>query len=611
MLVLALLGTAISGFILNLDQESREVTRFDYVADVSGLFTYTDAPEYIAYNPSSNLNGYDANVIYTPSGVVNNYRYVVADGTTSTTTLTISDSSDYPGDYGNFAFGHSDYGYVMAPDVRFLWDGTINFGTASTIYGNQSNALVRSIGTPIEDSKIHITRFTNVLADLGVTLTDYDSIVLDVTYNSTYPILFYSGNWTVTQVAQYDGYFNAYHTTMDESNSMPTRLVFSPISNQVTAYRNDSMIWTNNADYVGVLAWFSCENGGYANPVTCSVTFDVTLTTPPVYGYMQPTAGVKATSSVARWSNGYQNSIIEIKVTKNGDVPGNQQVEFNVGGSEFGIYYQNGMIYMDDSSAVINLGNWLAVQIRIDALEGKLILTPTNDVNLLTTVQRTAYSVEVPNFFTPGALDYFEVQLGGGGATSLKFQVTDTEVFLNTYNTVMIDPSITVGDWFPDLAEYRLNFYSFAVIGDSMTINGQTCPIDKSNGTITFDNVAGFTFTKKLENFYLTYGDNVTITFVNDNSTYDLGTIADEEVSFDGMWYFVTGLYDPNQVTETYWNWNLDGFQATAGECLIVFLGIIVAGVLLYRGVGGGKPGIYDWLVIIFGVFIGTSMLGY
>lgn len=619
--VIALLGTAIGGFVLNVEEDTREVTKYNQIADVSGLFTYEDAPEYIAYNPSSNYVGYSGNVNYTPSPTANNYRYIVAEGSTSTASTTVEKSSSYPGDYGNFSFGSGST--VQTPDVRFLWNGSIDFGSTTTVYGKQSNAIVRSIGTPIEDSKVHITRLTNVLDSLGANTSA--NLDISITYNSTYPVLFYAGDWTVTQVEYGDGFFNSYHATLNENNSMPTRITVAVASNLATAYRGDTVIWQKTANDVGVIAWYNNKADGYTTSgVECSVTLNATIRESPTYGYMQPSAGVTLNSvqGTAIWENGYENSVIDLKVVKNGDrpLPQSLRIMFDPNSSMLykSIYLDweipHGFRFTAYGGQVIldrDIGQWLAIQVRIDALSGKVILTPTNNTDLMQTVAPNDASIVLDNFFTPGTLDNLHFS-GRNHYNSLKFQVTDTMVFLNTYNTVMVNPTLQISDYFPSYEDYRLNFYSFAILGESMTINGQTCPVNKDNGTITFENVAGFTFTKKLENLYVTFNEGRTyLTFVNDDSTYDLGETTDTRISFSGMWYFTTGLYEITTGTENYWNWDLSGFQATAGECLIIFLGIIAVGIIAYTVYGKGKLGLFDWLVIIFAVFIGSAMLGF
>ena len=52
-------------------------------------------------------------------------------------------------------------------------------------------------------------------------------------------------------------------------------------------------------------------------------------------------------------------------------------------------------------------------------------------------------------------------------------------------------------------------------------------------------------------------------------------------------------------------------FHATAGECLIIFIGIIGLGTIVYTVWGRGKLGTYDWIVIIFSIFLGSCLLGF
>lgn len=607
--VIALLGTAIGGFVLNIEEDTRTVTNYNYVADVSGLFSYSDAPEYVSYNPSTNYVGYSlGGVTYTPTTTINNYRYVIENGGTDTDSITVTDSSSFPADYGSF----------NGSLARFLWDGSINFGTPYTpqIYGHDVNGFFSSM-----DSKPHITQLTNVLNSFNVDLTSYIRATIDITYNSTYPVMFYTGGWETVNVSNTNYYFAS--VPLNESNTMPAKLDIELASNLVTAYRNDVAIWTATADSVGVCAWYVARENSSINPVTCSITLNGTFTESPTYGYMQPSAGVTAvydrtTNDYATWSNGYDNSVIDIKIVKNGDLSTPQQLRFLLGGTRYVDITRDASdwtaIWHLGSPATIegedNIGNWLAIQMRIDAVSGRIIFTPTNDVDLTTTVEPNGYSFTAENVLTRGTIQDFQVKTD---TNSLKFQVTDTSVFLNTYSTVMVNPTLEISDYFPSYGNYRLNFYSFALLGDSMTINGQVCPINKDNGTITFENVAGFSFTKKLENLYITVNVNAKthLTFVNDNTTYDLGETTDTTVSFEGMWFFTTGLYNMSVGNETYWNWNLDGFQLNGGECLIIFLGIIALGVLIYTVYNRGKLGFLDWLVIIFAVFIGSCMLGF
>lgn len=57
-LVLAIVLTLVASYALSLDVEDKQVTKYEYVADLTGLFDSEQAPTYIEYNPSSNYTGY-------------------------------------------------------------------------------------------------------------------------------------------------------------------------------------------------------------------------------------------------------------------------------------------------------------------------------------------------------------------------------------------------------------------------------------------------------------------------------------------------------------------------------------------------------------------------
>lgn len=136
--------------------------------------------------------------------------------------------------------------------------------------------------------------------------------------------------------------------------------------------------------------------------------------------------------------------------------------------------------------------------------------------------------------------------------TAPTFSVYNTKVFMNTYDAVMIDPSIDLADYWPDMDYYRYQFQSFAIYGDSVTINNVTYPV--TDGHITVHNK-----TYDLVNIALSYSaqGRTSITFINQNKTVDLGPTVDKEVSFSGIWYFNAGLYEGYDTTELIYNWDV------------------------------------------------------
>lgn len=619
--VLALLGCGLAGFFASVEKDTRPVTNFDYVTDVSGLFSYTDAPEYIDYNPSSNITGYGATtwlyptsgtVIYSPSSTVNSYPYVVETGQTETlTNATITSNSSYNSDYG-------------------VWQGNSNIRFVGFGVHGRADPDNPGIGDfMLKDMKA--TKLSTILTSIDY--SDYERIEIDVTQNDTYPVLFCHGDFSY--YADYNihleqsgtGYYYKFTDNLDDW--MPTHLKIDVASYVVEVYRGSTLLYTDVADNIGVLAWYQWRPGypGDGGPVdkTTSVTFSGTGITPALYSYVNPKAGVKATETQSTWMNGYQNGIIDFKIIKNGDESTTPQVlyltipkDLSIGTTTLTFIYTSTNFqvqYRDSDNTPHNysFGKWLGLQVRMDFINQNIIITPTNDLDMQKTIEPNDYSLVIEDTIKPAPNTAFQVTKLSAGATSLKFQVTGTKVFLNTYNTVMVNPSLKISDYFPQYTDYRVNFYSFAVVGDSITFNNQTCYVNPTDDSITVYDDGGIPHTHKLANIYLTYDDGHTyITFVNDNAKYDLGSTVNTTISFGGMWYFTTGLYKAVDGYETYWNWELDGmFHASAGECLLVFIGIIGLGIIVYSIWGRGKLGYLDWLVIVFAVFLACCLLGF
>ena len=81
---LALTGALFASYLAGIDGQEYEVTKYQYLADVSGEFTYDKTPTYVDFDPSSNYVGYYSqytgeyfpvdDIGYEPNNRVNNYR---------------------------------------------------------------------------------------------------------------------------------------------------------------------------------------------------------------------------------------------------------------------------------------------------------------------------------------------------------------------------------------------------------------------------------------------------------------------------------------------------------------------------------------------------------
>lgn len=57
-IALALTGSLFVSYVSGIEGEEYEVTKYEYLADVSGMFDYDKSPQYIEFDPSSNYTGY-------------------------------------------------------------------------------------------------------------------------------------------------------------------------------------------------------------------------------------------------------------------------------------------------------------------------------------------------------------------------------------------------------------------------------------------------------------------------------------------------------------------------------------------------------------------------
>jgi len=352
-----------------------------------------------------------------------------------------------------------------------------------------------------------------------------------------------------------------------------------------------------------------------------------------------------------RFTGGNMNAthLITVPLYK-GTMMDNNQPAWNVTGYEVGISvsYPNTSIVVtltNDGTPVsgfpvtADLGKWSGFELRIDAEKGNVSFTPMNRFNNFTSYttygEREQIIADWSERTSDNAIYRFLHKDEGAGAP-MSFQVVNTMTFLDTFGVVMTDPSINVADYFPDYDKVRLNFYSFALYGDSLTINGKTFPVTDGSVTIYYftditrvnywlasidsptptnpygDRYVAQSKTLTLSNIYVTWnGDTCSLTFVNDKFTVDLGTYSagNESVSFTGFWYFTTTLYEPVTVTEKSIDGSWKAMPDIGGPAMI----LLYLGTLLGLGlIAHVKLGLkwLDLTILAIGMVLGFTLLG-
>ena len=280
------------------------------------------------------------------------------------------------------------------------------------------------------------------------------------------------------------------------------------------------------------------------------------------------------------------------------------------------LYNQNGQAI---KSASLELGAWNTFIVTMDVHDFNVSVTKVSQFasfnsyvrNDTTTVINWSEHLSYPDI-TLNEIEYFYQ------SNAPRQQVTETLVFLNTYGIVMKDPYLNIDQLWPSMQNVRFNFFSFALYGSTATINGITFPIADGKITIPYNNSyssysydpdSDRTKTFDFTNFYLTWENgHCYISFYDDSIRFDLGEYTDRVISFGGVWYFSSAIYEAYTVTETevtkdWWDFNFD-FTAFA---------LILAGLLTLAGIYmrlKTKAKAADLLIIIGGIVLALIFAG-
>lgn len=282
-------------------------------------------------------------------------------------------------------------------------------------------------------------------------------------------------------------------------------------------------------------------------------------------------------------------------------------------------------------SKSIRPGNWSTFIISINTDEGNVSVIPIRtfasftDYTLYENQRKTV--MDFSDIVSGAAVLNISHSESGSGANSPRFSVVSTSVFLDTYGVVLYNPTINLYDYFPQYDNIRVNFYSFALYGESITINNNTYSVINGKITIQYVSDHGDNFlpgvmpnatvktrTFELTNIYITYdGGHCFLTFVNDRFTIDLGAYAegDESISMTGLWYFATMVYSPYTAMEKQLSdWKFMP-ETTSAQMVLIFIGILfIAGAAVAIHARKKGLGIIDLIIIGGALLVGLLMLG-
>lgn len=298
-----------------------------------------------------------------------------------------------------------------------------------------------------------------------------------------------------------------------------------------------------------------------------------TLITPH---YMDITKGISIKGSNISdtiWNNEYENGQIDL-LFRAEDAGWTYHNDFTVAGNDISVDYAAGRFSVAlNGDTPVDVGTWRAIVLHIDLQNGKLSVRPVRTFNSYSNVILDTASIEVGDLVGAAPTN---IITWDPTAASFTFSVYRTSVFMDTYGVVMVNPTLNITDYFPNLDNfYRLDLYNFSLYGDSITVNGQTGTV--TDNTVTFGDDSFI-----LKDFSVIYADGHA--YIEDSHvSVDLGVITDNTVSLSGVWYFQTELLSGYTAEKQIYTWDWSSFIFDNVQFCIFYIGLAFAGLVIAR----------------------------
>lgn len=313
---------------------------------------------------------------------------------------------------------------------------------------------------------------------------------------------------------------------------------------------------------------------GLLNSPYMTITYD--LYDPADIEYIDITKGYYIDSNNivnTVWDNGYINGVIDILFRSDGT---GATLENNivVGDNDINIKsIDNGFYVTLNNGEPVNIGKWRNIVLNIDLVNGRLSVIPVRTFNSFTNVVTDNTNIFIGDLINPVPTNTIEWKPTN---KSLAFNIYSTDVFMDTYGIVMVDPTLDVTNYFTNLDNfYQLRLSDFSIYGQSMTVNGVT-------GIVTGDKITFNDETIQLKEMTITYADgNVTIS--DSYGNIDLGAIVDNTVSMTGAWYFISDLYSGYTTQKVIYDWDWGEFVLEDKAFGVIYIGLCLIGLIVAR----------------------------
>lgn len=590
---------------------------------------YNDTPSYVMYHvfyPRAMYSSYGSTlgIEYTESSRVNNYLMESTNPatTTSTSTLTLNQVGD------------NNYFYYNTQGNKQMNDGTTMYMSIKDVTGSiiipiQYPTLTMSLPALKQNGnsyEFNYDGFHNV--KLSTVLQSYNvpagttSIKISTESNSIYN---FNNGLVTANLDKNLVYFSYLPNMIKDGGFVPSLnseinkkdyLIYDIGNNIATVYTYNGITrYSGSPDDIGIFYYedntTSVTRYTYGTGQNTATFFDNITDRPTPYITIESTQAVPGTQKYAditkgyainpsaysvTWNNAYENGDIKI-VFRADETTGSYSNELTISNNVIKVKYENKHFYVKlRPNEYVDIGTWRNIVLDVDLINNKLYVEPVRTFNSFTNVTLDSSKILIGDLSGNGPTN---VIVWSATTNSLLFNVYSTDVFMNTYGVVMVNPYLDITDYFTDLnLFYRLKMFNFATYGDSMTINGRVLTV--TNGTVTYDDT-----TLELRDLNVTYADGK-VTIGDNHGTIDLGNITTSEISMSGAWYFLTELERGYTSQKLIYDWDWGTFIFDNTQFCVFYIGFMAAALIVARKYCSFS--IMDYAVLVISIVIALGV---
>lgn len=642
--VLALLGGVIFGYVGNIDSEPTTERGYRNIADATGLFNASNERLYSDFVPPKNYTGWaPESVTFNGTTTANPYYIITNPGTAYEVNVDLSNHTTGHGvTAGTYQAPFFYNGYnirlvdlLSANNIDYTQTVNLMINLNSSAYNLYTYEFYPGVDAyryiPTNWVQVNPTNIGNASDDLtyevyGQTYHYYnDSSAVPLWTDgmtfienrplstATTPKISVGGVASIAGVAGDSS--TVYHPTdiwLEVNSTDGTVICYSQTNSVVTTeftstVQDCTLSWGASGvagdSYLGGViagagvghglsypitqhmdsAFYANTNGIDTLPFPYTNTVTINYSTGAEGSYVKIGDGFQlASGNSTTWENGYENGSFDLVFSSASGLTGTYT--YTISGITLTVS-NTGISISANGGTAVNYGAWDSYIIRNVARDGLYFVPILNFNNFQS--YTTGEPVKIIEY-TGG--DFTTFSLSG---TTPRFSVENTRVWMNQYGAIMNSPTIDPRALFPadSYPVIVLAMKNFTVFGTGITINNTTYSMNGDAIIIGDKEIL-------LRNLSIRWEDNMTYLDTGDGYV-ELGETTSTTVSFTGAWYFTATIQEGYDYEARSLNWGIGEWGLDYTQFIIVYEGLIIAGIIICHKAKSISFSGLDWVVTI------------